>query len=190
MRARGILLTVLVLVFVLFAAVNWTALTTPVPVELLVARLEVPLGAALAAVTIGLAVIFFAGALFDRSAQLTEIRRLEVQLEKARAELDARRSREIGEVKDAVHAWGASLEKRLDERVAAAETSLRSALSEVDEREARRFTSLEGRVVTVRNELAADVGEAEDTLKRLLDGRPVALEDGPAASDPDDAARG
>ena len=193
MRARGILLTVLVLVFVLFAAINWTALTTPVSVDLLLVRLELPLGAVLAGLTIGLAVIFFFGALFDRSAQLTEIRRLEKQLEKARAELDARRSREIGEVKDAVHAWGASLEKRLDERVSAAESSLRGALTEVDEREARRFTSLEGRVVTVRNELAADVGEAEDTIKRLLDGRPAALEDGGATggptSEPDDATR-
>lgn len=187
MRARGILLTVLVLVFVLFAVVNWSTLATPVPVDLLATRVEVPLGAALLGVTIALAVLFFAGALFDRSAQLTEIRRLERQLERARAQVDARRSEEIGEVKDAVHAWGASLERRLDERVAAAETSLRSALSEVDDHEAERFASLEERVVTVRNELAADVGEAEDTLRRMLDGRPVALTDGSEATDDGDA---
>lgn len=168
MRARGILFTVLVLVFVLFAAVNWPTLTTPLPVDLLALRLEVPVGLVLLGVTIGLAVVFFAGSLFDRAAQLREIRHLEKQLEKARARLDTRQLEEIAEVRDAVQAWGASLEKRIDERVGSAEDAIKQAIAESDDRGAERIDALEQRVVTVRNELAADVGEAEDTIRRIL----------------------
>lgn len=177
MRARGILLTVLVLLLAAFAAANWATLAAPLPVNLLITRLEVPVGLVLLGVTIGLALVFFAGALFDRAAQLREIRGLEKQLEKARTQLDARRLAEIGEVKDAVQAWGTSLEKRIDERVGAAESTLRDALTASDEREQARLLALEERVVTVRNELAADVGEAEDTLRRMLADRPNALPD-------------
>lgn len=177
MRARGILLTVLILLLVLFAAVNWATLAAPLPVNLLVTRLEVPVGLVLLGVTVGLAVVFFAGALFDRAAQLREIRGLEKQLEKARTKLDAQRLDEIGEVRDAIQAWGASLEKRIDERVGAAETSIKDAIAEADGREDDRMRALEERVVTVRNELAADVGEAEDTIRRMLGPQQGALPD-------------
>ena len=79
MRARGILLTVLILLLVLFAAINWATLAAPLPVNLLVVRMEVPVGLVLLGVTVGLAVVFFAGALFDRASQLREIRGLEKQ---------------------------------------------------------------------------------------------------------------
>lgn len=168
MRSRGILLTVVVLLGVLFAAVNWSTLTTPLPVNLLFGTVEVPVGLVLLLVVLALALVFFTGALFDRAGQLREIRRLEKQLEKARAQLDARRLEEIAEVRDAVQAWGTSLERRVDERVGEAETSLRGALTDAEAREKERMTRLEERVVLVRNELAADVGEAEDTLRRML----------------------
>lgn len=168
MRARGILLTVLVLLLLLFAGVNWTTLTTPLPVSLLVTRVEVPVGLVLLGVTVGLAIVFFAGALFDRAGQLREVRHLEKQLEKARARLDARQIEEIAEVRDAVQAWGSSLEQRIDERVGSAERSIKEALAESDAKDQERARALEERVVTVRNELAADVGEAEDTIRRML----------------------
>lgn len=168
MRSRGILLTVVVLFGVLFAALNWPSLTMPVPVNLLFTRVELPLGITLLLVVVVLAALFFLGAMFDRAAQLREIRRLERQLEKARAQLDARRTEEIAELRDAVQAWGTSLERRVDERVGDAESSLKSAIQEVDAHEKERVAQLEERVVLVRNELAADVGEAEDALRRML----------------------
>lgn len=176
MRARGILLTVVVLLGVLFAVVNWSTLTTPLPVNLLFGRVEVPVGLTLLLLALLLAILFFVGAMFDRAAQLREIRRLERQLEKARGQLDARRLEEIAEVRDAVQAWGTSLERRVDERVGEAESSLKTALTDAETREKERMANLEERVVLVRNELAADVGEAEDTLRRML--RP-SLEDTP-----------
>jgi uncharacterized integral membrane protein len=169
MRARGILLTVLVVLLVAFAAVNWSTLAAPLPVNLLLLRVEVPVGLVLLGVTVGLALVFFAGALFDRAGQLREVRQLEKRLDKARAKLDARRLDEIAELRDGLQAWGASLEKRIDERVGSAEASLREAIAEVEGREKQRMDEIEQRVLTVRNELAADVGEAEDALRRMLD---------------------
>jgi len=168
MKGRGILLTLLVVLLGLFATLNWGTLTTLLPVDLIVLRVEVPVGLVLLGVTVALAILFFAGALFDRASQLREIRHLEKQLETTRARLDARTLKEIAEVRDAVKAWGSSLENRIDTRVGAAETRLGEALAESDSREAQRLAALEERVVTVRNELAADVGEAEDALRRML----------------------
>lgn len=168
MRTRGILLTVVVLLGVLFVVVNWSMLTTNMPVNLLFGRIEMPVGLVLMLLVVILAAIFFMGAMFDRAAQLREIRRLERQLEKARTQLDARRLEEIAEVREAVQAWGSSLERRVDERVGAAENALRDAMTDAESREKERIAKLEERVILVRNELAADVGEAEDSLRRML----------------------
>lgn len=168
MRTRGILLTVVVLLGVVFVVVNWSMLTTNMPVNLLFGRIEMPVGLVLMLVVVTLAILFFMGAMFDRATQLREIRRLERQLEKARSQLDARRLEEIAEVRDAVQAWGTSLERRVDERVGSAELAIRDALTDAEEREKERIAKLEERVVLVRNELAADVGEAEDSLRRML----------------------
>ena len=168
MRSRGILLTVVVLLGVVFVVVNWSTLTTNMPVNLLFGSFEVPVGLLLMLLLVILAAIFFMGAMFDRARQLREIRRLERQLEKVRGQLDTRRLSEIAEVRDAMQAWGTSLERRVDERVGEAETSLRDALTDAESREKERMAKLEERVLLVRNELAADVGEAEDTLRRML----------------------
>lgn len=171
MRTRGILLTVLVAILGIFAVANWTTLTAPLPVNLLLLRIEVPVGLVLVGATVVLATVFFLAALFDRAGQLSEIRRLEAQIDTLRAKLDARRLEEIEEVRDAVQAWGSSLEKHVDARAAATETSLLEAIDRSDTRGGERFEALEARVLTVRNELAADVGEVEDAVLRRLDGR-------------------
>lgn len=177
MKARGILLTVLLVLFGLFAAINWPTLTTPLPVNLLLLRIEVPIGLVLLGVTAGLALIFFAGALFDRAGQLREIRRLERQIDKARAKADDKQAGEVAQLKEAIQAWGSSLERRIDERVGAAEERIKEALDASEGRDEERAKALEQRVVTVRNELAADVGEAEDLMRRMLGPTADALPD-------------
>jgi uncharacterized integral membrane protein len=187
MKARGLLLTILLLALAGFAALNWATLTTPLPVDLVALRTEIPVGLVLLAVTAGLALVFFLAALFDRAGQLREIRHLEKQLERTRARLDDRQRDEIAEVRDAVKAWGTSLENRIDQRVGTAEANLKAALAETDGREARRIAALEERVVTVRDELAADVGEAEDALRRIY--AQGALPPGDDAADPPEGRR-
>ena len=171
MRSRGILLTVLLVLLGTFAVANWTTLTAPLPVNVIVTRLEVPVGLVLVGTSAALALTFFLAALFDRAGQLAEIRRLESQIDRLRTTLDARRLAEITEVRDAVQAWGESLERHVDARVGASESSLLQAMERSSDREGERFDALEARVLTVRNELAADVGEVEDAVLRRLDGR-------------------
>lgn len=177
MKARGILLTVLLILFALFAAINWATLTTPLPVDLLILRVEIPVGLVLLAVTAALALIFFTGALFDRAGQLQEIRQLERQLDKTRQKADQKQAGEVAQLKDAVQAWGSSLERRIDDRVGAAEDRIKEAIEASEGRGQERAKALEDRVVTVRNELAADVGEAEDLIRRMLGPAADALPD-------------
>jgi uncharacterized integral membrane protein len=177
MKSRGILLTVLLVLVALFAAINWATLSTPLPVDLLLLRVEIPVGLVLLSVTAGLALVFFAGALFDRAGQLQEIRRLEKQLDRARAKLDEAQASELAQLNESLQAWGASLERRIDDRVGAAETRLEEALQDREGRDEERAKALEQRVLTVRNELAADVGEAEDLIRRMLGPTADALPD-------------
>lgn len=177
MKARGILLTVLLILVALFAAINWATLLTPLPVNLLLLRVEIPVGLVLLAVSAGLALIFFTGALFDRASQLQEIRQLERQLDKARTKADQKQAGEVAQLKEAVQAWGSSLERRIDDRVGAAEDRIKEAIEATENRDQERTKALEERVVTVRNELAADVGEAEDLIRRMLGPAADALPD-------------
>lgn len=168
MKLRGILITVLVALAGIFAAVNWATLTTTLPVNLLVRRVDAPVGLVLLAILVGVAFTGFLLSLLERADQLREIRTLERRLERTREKLDKQQARDVNDLKDAMRAWGESLEERIDGRVERAEVTIQNAIDRAGEEDGRRFTELESRVTTVRNELAADVGEAEDTLRRML----------------------
>ena len=168
MKLRGILITLLLALAGIFAAVNWATLTTTLPVNLLVRRIDAPVGLVLLATVVAVALIGFLLSLLERADQLREIRTLERRLERTREKLDKQQARDIDDLKDAMRAWGESLEQRIDGRVERAEVTIQDAIDRAGEEDGRRFAELESRVTTVRNELAADVGEAEDTLRRML----------------------
>jgi uncharacterized integral membrane protein len=167
-KLRGILITLLLALAGVFAAVNWPTLTTTLPVNLLIRRLDAPVGLILLALTVAVALTGFLLSLLERADQLREIRTLERRLERTREKLDQQQAREMTDLKDAMRAWGESLEQRIDGRVERAEVTIQDAIDRAGEEDGRRFEQLESRVTTVRNELAADVGEAEDTLRRML----------------------
>ncbi len=168
MKLRGILITLLLALAGIFAAVNWATLTTTLPVNLLIRRIDAPVGLVLLATVVAVALIGFLLSLLERADQLREIRTLERRLERTREKLDKQQARDMDDLKDAMRAWGESLEQRIDGRVERAEVTIQDAIDRAGEEDGRRFAELESRVTTVRNELAADVGEAEDTLRRML----------------------
>ena len=168
MKLRGILITLLLALAGVFAAVNWATLTTTLPVNLLVRRIDAPVGLVLLVTVVAVALIGFLLSLLERADQLREIRTLERRLERTREKLDKQQARDMDDLKDAMRAWGESLEQRIDGRVERAEVTIQDAIDRAGEEDGRRFAELESRVRTVRNELAADVGEAEDTLRRML----------------------
>jgi mannitol-specific phosphotransferase system IIBC component len=197
MRFRGILLTAVVVLAALVAALNWDALTRPVPISLLVATPQGPLALVLLLTIVALAVLFFLAALLDRAAQLRQVTTLDRQLAAVRSKLEAREleaadlqegrfDAALADVKTQVNALkegmdarigaaSTTLESRLVERFQALEAGLRDAMMAMETRDKERIDALHERVVRVRDELAADVAQSEDALARLV--RPADRED-------------
>lgn len=169
MRVRGILLTIVVVLALLLAVLNWGTLVTPVPLDLLVFRLEWPLGVGLLGAAVVLALLFFLASLFDRAGQLRQLTQIERQRDAAQRALDAcREAREEdarGAVSERLDALGATLAQGLE----GVRASVREEVTAAEARQGAALEALEARVVRVRDELAADIAQAEDALRRRLD---------------------
>lgn len=175
MKLRSWIAALVLVPVALVAALNWSALVTPVAVDLWLITVRWPLWPAVVGVPVLLAAVFLAAALLDRARQLRQVAALERQLEEARAALDRGREKALDGV---VHELGGRIagleavaeglvtgsEARLRDRVAA----LEARVGERDRDLAARLDGLEARVARVRDELAADVAEAEDAVLRAL----------------------
>jgi ABC-type multidrug transport system fused ATPase/permease subunit len=172
-RLKGILVTLVIVLGALFAVTNWQALMEGRSVSLLFFSVIVPLGMVLLVTAIAIAVTFFVISLVDRAGQLRQITHLEQQLEKAQKKLEQKRLEELE-----------GLEERLSSRLDGLTDEVRDVkgierrieeqqllLREVFEQSADK---LEERVLLVRNELAADIHQVEESLatpKQLESGR-------------------
>jgi uncharacterized integral membrane protein len=112
-RALAIVIIVALALLVLFAAMNWTALTAPTSLSFLGARAEAPLGLLLVAVASAFALLSFLYGALQRTAMLLEARRLAQALEAQRRlaedaeasrlnELRADMQRELAEVRKTI----------------------------------------------------------------------------------------
>jgi uncharacterized integral membrane protein len=173
MRFRGILLTVVVLLATLFAVLNWSVLVTSVPINLLAVTVQLPLGFALLLAAVGLSLLFFATALFDRAGQLRRVTQLERLIEGMQGKLDRRRLEEVDQLEQAYQARCDALDEQLAAGFARLETALDERVGASEMRIHERLEDVRERVLLVRNELAADIAEAEDTLTRRVRGEEV-----------------
>ena len=191
MRFRGILLTVVVLLAAIVAALNWGALVAPVPIHLLVITLQGPLAFILLLASVVLALLFFLAALLDRAGQLQQVTRLDRQLAAVRSKLEAREQEDVGRVEarldramegltrqvegleralgERASAVSEAASERLQARLGELETALKQSLEQAEARDKERSDAVLARVATVRDELAADIAQAEDALARLAD---------------------
>lgn len=170
MRLKGILLTLVVVLALVFAVMNWQALITPLPINIFLLPFEVPLGLILLLAAIGLCVLFFILAFLDRLGQLNTIVGLERELNSLRSKLEVRRLEELEGLETTLGEQLSNVESRVAEAVNKLETSTREALASFDTHTNEHLNKLEERVLLVRNELAADVAEAEDALRRKIVG--------------------
>lgn len=170
MRLKGILITLVILLAFLFAAVNWQTVSASLPVNFLFFTVQLPLGFTLLVSAVVLSAIFFAVSLIDRAGQLRQITQLERQLETLRTKMDARRLEEIAQLEQTYVRRCDSLEAQLSSGLGRLESEMRESLASFEMRSKERLTELQERVVMVRNELAADIAEAEDTLQRQVKG--------------------
>lgn len=164
MRLKGILVTLVLVLAVLFAATNWSVLMTGQTVRLFFVPVTLPLGMVLLVTAVLLTATFFVISLIDRAGQLRQITHLENQLEKLQNKLEQKRLEELEGVEQRLSSRlehlgedvreVRSVERRIEEQ--------QQLLKEALEVQAGQ---LEERVLLVRNELAADIAHVEDTVK-------------------------
>ncbi|MDA0699966.1 MAG: hypothetical protein O3A02_02000 [bacterium] len=175
MRIRAWVTLLLFLPLGLLAAANWRALVAPVDVDLYALTVAWPLWPFVVALPIALAAFYLAAALLDRVHQLRQVAALERQLEEARAAVDrgresaldavaARIETRLAGLESVVEGSASGLEQRLSQRIGAVDDHLARS----DETQRDRLEAVVARVSAVRDELAADVGEAEDAVLRAL----------------------
>jgi hypothetical protein len=175
MRIRSWLAVVLLLPLALMAVANWSRLTQPVLLDMFLFSVRWPLWPFVVALPTLLVVVFGMAALLDRSRQLRQVAALERQLEEARAALDRGREAALDGVATRVETRLANLEaviegassgieQRLGERLVA----LDAHLGRAEDAQRTQLEAMIARIAAVRDELSADVGEAEDALLRAL----------------------
>ena len=161
MRARTVVLAVILVGVGIFAALNWTVFTTPTPLHFVVTRMEVPLGVIMLAVTAGVTVLYVLFLAWLETAALLESRRHARELQAQRqladnaegsryADLKEMLERELNEVRDAIDGVSRTVGARLDQLGA----------------------ELRGDIERAGNTLAAYIGELEDRLGRVRPGPP------------------
>jgi len=164
-RSRGIIVTLIVLLLLLFAVLNFSSLAVNLPLNLIFFRVQAPLGLILVGFALVLSFIFLLVSLFRRAGQLRQISHLETELERERALVEKKRLSEFE-----------TLEGRLDERLNALEatvqTAVQSALAEQHSRfelsERAQLERLETQLLGIRNDLADDIGEINTAVRRSL----------------------
>jgi hypothetical protein len=175
MRIRIALTLLLLVPVLLLALVNRVALREPVTINVLLTEVQWPLWPALVLLPLLLSGIYLLAALFDRARQLRQLGALERQLEGARRDLDRGREAALDALAErfesriegleaAFEGSVSGLEQRLVVRVDGVDSHVGRV--EIEQREA--LEGLNARVSVVREQLVADVTEAQDALLRGL----------------------
>lgn len=154
MRARTLILVVLLAALALFAAINWQAFVAPTPLSLIVTQVQAPLGVIMLGFTVAIATAFLIFIVYMQAGVVLELRRqaraLEAQRELADSaeasrftELREYLARELGSLRTGTQP-GNELQLKLDQ--------LQRDLRE--------------EIHTAGNTLAAYIGELEERLER------------------------
>jgi uncharacterized integral membrane protein len=173
MRIRLALTLLLLVPLLLLAVINRAALEAPVAVNLLVTEAQWPLWPAVVLLPLLLSLIYLVSALFDRARHLRQVVALERQLETARRDLDRGREAALDALAERMESRIEGLEASLEGSVSGMEQRLVTRVDGVDAHvgrvELEQREALEGltaRVAVVREQLVADVAEAQDALLR------------------------
>lgn len=168
MRFKGILITFIVLMSLVFAVTNWQVLVASVPINFIFLSFQLPLGLVLLGASVLLCLIFFFISLIDRASQLSRITQLERQIENLGKKLDKKRLDELASIEKNLDDKVTSLSNQVQNYASQVESMTNSSLAKLESQAEAKFSHLEERVLLVRNELAADIAETEDSLKKRL----------------------
>jgi uncharacterized integral membrane protein len=158
MKARAIVFALLLVLFVVFTLANWSGITAPAQVSLLVTKIEAPLGLILLTLLIVVIAAFVFIMLFQQAGVIRETRRLERELTAQRALADQAEASRFTELRK-------YLDRRLD-RLDEGGSSEESLAERID----RLETALREHIDHTGNSLAASIGEVDDRIERLANG--------------------
>lgn len=166
MRLKGILITIIVIISIVFAVTNWQALAANLPINFFFFSVQLPLGLILLGAAVILSAIFFFISLLDRAGQLNRITHLERQIEALQKKLEKKRVEELEGLEKVLADKMTGLTAEVQAYANKVESLTSQGMASLESKAEARFTHLEERVLLVRNELAADIAETEDSLKK------------------------
>lgn len=144
MRARLLILIVLLALIAGFAALNWATFTTPTSLSLGFASVEAPLGMVMLAILAGVVLLFVAYMAFWQGRLLVEARRHSKELQAQRTLADQAEASRFTELRGALAEAVDRLMARGDENRDALRTAMRedanslaAMIAELDDRAAR-----------------------------------------------------
>lgn len=159
MYLRTLLILLTLGALAVFAAVNWSAFTTPTSLSLVFATLEAPLGIVLLGVVGLLTLLFLLYVVYLQSSVLLEGRRhaRELQIQRERAEqAEASRFNQLRSL----------LETELQKLMNQDDEAKKSLLERLDQLD----TQFRSAVEQTENTLAAYLGEIDDKLEKIASG--------------------
>lgn len=115
MKIRTIIVVALWLVAGLLAVLNWATISEPTSLNLLVARVDAPLGIILLGFAGLLSVVYFALLVKAEGAAMLESRRMLKEMEKIRRLADDAEASRVKELRDAIDHGLADLRRRIDD---------------------------------------------------------------------------
>ncbi len=168
MRLKGFLITIVIILSLVFAVLNWQILTTNLPLNLIFFRTEFPVGLGLLISGVLLSIIFFVVSLIDRAGELRQISRLERQLEDFRHKLEQKRVQELEKLAQTTETGFTELKSLTSEKISAMEKESKNMLENFDSKITENLKAMESKILLVRNEVASSVAKSEDNLKKQV----------------------
>ena len=168
MRLKGFLITIVIILSLVFAVLNWQILTTNLPLNLIFFRTEFPVGLGLLISGVLLSIIFFVVSLIDRAGELRQISRLERQLEDFRHKLEQKRVQELEKLAQTTETGFTELKSLTAEKISAMEKESKNMLENFDSKITENLKAMESKILLVRNEVASSVAKSEDNLKKQV----------------------
>ncbi len=161
MQLRTLALLLALAALAVFAAINWSAFTTPATLSLVFTTVEAPLGVVMLAVACAIAVLFLVFIAYLQTTVLFDARRHARELEASRALADQAEASRFTELRG-------YLEAELARLAAARAQGEANLVSRIDRLEA----DLRAAIEQAGNTLAAYLGEVEDRFDARLAAAP------------------
>jgi len=179
MRLKGILITLVILLSLIFALFNWQVLAASVPLTIIVFKanfprfiglktVQFPIGLGLLISGVLLSLIFFMVSLIDRAGQLRQISRLEKQMEKLRAKLEQKQLEELKNLEDLATSGFSELKTSTEENINNLGKQSKEVIEKLDSDLNEKIKNIESKILLVRNEIASHVAKTEDNIRKQV----------------------